>query len=121
MECREQSRIVRTYGESNPEASHSDHEDFFTAAVVSFQTEQMSNQQAQQAAAAPQEKKKEEKPQYPRPNYDLETYLSNYQGHGRTYRLKFIGEVTERNINCFHVISIARNCQLRRSASVLTS
>lgn len=52
----------------------------------------MSNQQAQQAAAAPQEKKKEEKPQYPKPNYDLETYLSNYKGHGRIYRLKFIGE-----------------------------
>ena len=53
----------------------------------------MSQQQQQQAGSAPTEKKKEEKPQFPPPNYDLETYAKQYTGHGRINRLKFIGEV----------------------------
>eukprot|EP00698_Gefionella_okellyi_P008790 TRINITY_DN219_c0_g1_i2.p1 TRINITY_DN219_c0_g1~~TRINITY_DN219_c0_g1_i2.p1 ORF type:complete len:424 (-),score=98.89 TRINITY_DN219_c0_g1_i2:68-1288(-) len=45
-----------------------------------------------QAASAGTDKKKEEKIQYPPPNFEIESYLSQYKGHGRISRLKYIGE-----------------------------
>lgn len=57
----------------------------------------MSSQQQQQQPSTAQGQPEKKKEQYPPPNYDLEPFISQYKGHGRIYRLKFLGEVRSPN------------------------